>query len=403
MKKTALRNPIKLLALTVSFTLSAAGSRVYKAVDSHDLDLLFILPQIFGDVKKLDSLIKQFNARVEAVSKFVPAPRIGVVQIGDLGSSKNVGSNDAIQRFQSLMQKKYQLYGVYGDYEMEILHGFSRSGAIDSQLLDFVRKTYSIFVTVEAVWPKPSIIGPEGGNMLLVNPVIASASKSLLVKQYTGSLKISADNMISVQSTSDYEACQLGLSALFPKVGMGRLITAAADFSNRCGSRLVTLGSSSWSFLEVTFEPLLRISLLGNDQRTIWPILSKPKPIKAEEAWKNYDNVVVIPDIHGDYDAFVDSLWLAYNTTITPINHKKFIEQVKQKKKFPKTSKRVLVVQLGDLIDRGMPKEISCRHFARSSYQWLPCPIPRNREYLWLESNPPLRKPRDHDLSPEIW
>ena len=81
----------------------------------------------------------------------------------------------------------------------------------------------------------------------------------------------------------------------------------------------------------------------------------------------DYDHIVVIPDVHGDLEMFVRTLWLALikidnPAHLIPESDLLALLQGAQSDKWSiplSSNKRVAVVQLGDLMDRG-PKSIEC-------------------------------------------
>ena len=339
--------------------LSTAASH---AIETQQFDVLYILPEIRGDIYKFESLIKNIDSRLEAISKTIPKPRVAIVQLGNLGKGSDSDSVLCINRFRSL-NSKYTLFGVYGDYERGLLHGNLRIDSLDSQGRNFMKTAYVAYLTVESSWPRSSVIGPEVGNMLIVNPVLGPES-SLSPRRHSFDA-LSAGEIKSILSRSQSESCQFGLVKVLQRFNSGRLITSGNDFSERCGSRLLTLGSSSAALMEISFEPL-KISLLGHGSRPLWPKTFEKEATKAESKWNDYEAVVVIPDIHGDFDAFVDSVWLAYQSTVAAppgIDRKSFHAQVMRNETFPGNGKRVLLVQLGDLVDRG-PFTNRCLAFA---------------------------------------
>ena len=70
-----------------------------------------------------------------------------------------------------------------------------------------------------------------------------------------------------------------------------------------------------------------------------------------------YDNVVVIPDVHGDYLAALTSLWKAFidveNVDIDIEEFNQLMSRAGNDVVLSKQPMRTIVVQLGDLIDRG--------------------------------------------------
>ena len=81
-----------------------------------------------------------------------------------------------------------------------------------------------------------------------------------------------------------------------------------------------------------------------------------------------YDYIVSVPDVHGDLEILIRSLWMAkvtieksQETASFDSFHKQVMEAMKAKKDqtVAPSSSRVLLVQTGDIVDRG-PASLSC-------------------------------------------
>ena len=100
------------------------------------------------------------------------------------------------------------------------------------------------------------------------------------------------------------------------------------------------------------------LALIGFGVRSVQSFLSSSESRDLDAA--RYDQVVVIPDIHGDFNAFVKSLYLAFvKVTEVQMSFADFMFQFGLRLSgstsfVPMCAKfRVLLVQLGDVADRG--------------------------------------------------
>jgi hypothetical protein len=81
----------------------------------------------------------------------------------------------------------------------------------------------------------------------------------------------------------------------------------------------------------------------------------------------HYDYIVSVPDVHGDLEILIRSLWMAkvtieksQETASFDSFHKQVMEAMKAKDQtVAPPSSRVLLVQTGDIVDRG-PASLSC-------------------------------------------
>jgi len=322
------------LAFICPLPLIVGTSKLAWRIYADQLDAVFVIPQIQGNDLKLDRIILDMIYRVEYLSTEISNPRIAIVQVGELGHEVNEHSIRCLKRFMSLETVKYKLYGVLGGFERGLLNRTVRFSQMDLQVSNFVKNTYRELIMIEGRWPRSPVADPEGRNILIVN---AASARSIPGASW-------------IESRSDAEACQTGLTVLLSRLQVDRVITVGETFSSRCGSRLLTLGSTYPSFLEIRFDPF-HVSLNGFEERKIWPLSHEYVLPKAEHDWSDFDHVLVIPDIHGDYEAFVDALFLGYMATSGTLSRKDFKNTVERNEIIE--SGRVLLVQLGDLIDRG--------------------------------------------------
>ena len=127
-----------------------------------------------------------------------------------------------------------------------------------------------------------------------------------------------------------------------------------------------------------------------------WPITSSTTPSPSHGSGEldpsTFDNVVIIPDIHGDDASFLRSLWLAFNDIegddIEFTRFRFHILAVSSGKiKGPalsRSSSSTLLVQLGDVVDRG-PHGLSCLAILESieaSIGWRTVRLYGNHEFL---------------------
>lgn len=74
----------------------------------------------------------------------------------------------------------------------------------------------------------------------------------------------------------------------------------------------------------------------------------------------DFDDIIVIPDIHGDFDTLYKSLFLAFSEIVDyEVSWEQFSEMFTRRYLVPSqfkpmcTKERVILVQLGDIADRG--------------------------------------------------
>ena len=105
------------------------------------------------------------------------------------------------------------------------------------------------------------------------------------------------------------------------------------------------------------------VAVAGPHLPTSGPVSEVDGEIRADD----YDKIFVIPDVHGDLDMFVRTLWLALvnvegtNDVISEADLSALLQgELVDPPSLPiSTFSRVAVIQLGDLMNRG-PKSIEC-------------------------------------------
>jgi hypothetical protein len=109
------------------------------------------------------------------------------------------------------------------------------------------------------------------------------------------------------------------------------------------------------SSLLIDLSDEVSVTLLDDTEaEMLWPVLSDFPVSKSEYKLSSFDHIIVLPDIHGDVMAFIQSLWLAYNeVSDDTIEWQPFRNHASMLAEFPYPSKRVAIVQLGDVLDRG--------------------------------------------------
>jgi hypothetical protein len=89
--------------------------------------------------------------------------------------------------------------------------------------------------------------------------------------------------------------------------------------------------------------------------------LPMPESLSGELAPENFKNVIVIPDVHGDRESLIQSLWLAFDDVEDDTidfeafrNHIEYFERGNRERlALSDDPEDTIVIQLGDVVDRG--------------------------------------------------
>ena len=341
------------------FLLSRARSPI-ETVDLADGGIAAIVPEIYGRYDRLLSIVYSlrvhFDKFQESFDRFNrtliptrsepdmpdsrPLSRLSVIFMGNSGSA---GIEDERKVYSLIFRLPelfgWKIHGVLGPAEMRLLGTNADQG---------IASIYGLVVHIREGRTGAFLNGPDQVDTVLIHPGIDPLLEENLVSYFL--------------QPNPVIACGAPLRSVLSEYDSGRVVTSHTDFPlNRCGSRLLSLNSSSPGVLILNSNPpIVDYMPLVGDTISIWPF---PAPIGTKPAELNsedFDFTVVIPDIHGDIDSFTKSLWLAYNSVSDkPMLRAVFSERVGARRSFPRSSKRVALVQLGDLIDKG-PFTLEC-------------------------------------------
>lgn len=341
------------------FLLSHARSPI-ETVNIAEGRIVAIVPEIYGRYDRLLSYVYSLRVRFdkfqESFDKFNrtliskgsdqdmpgtrPLSRLSVVFMGNNGSAGIEDERKVYSLIFSLPELfGWKIHGVLGPAEMRILGTEADPG---------ISSVYGLVVHIREGRTGAFLNGPDQVDTVLIHPGIDPLLE---------------ENLISYFLQPDLAfACGSPLRSILSEYDSGRVVTSHTDFPlNRCGSRLLSLNPSSPGVLILNSNPptVEFMPLVGNTI-SIWP---SPAPVGTKPAELNsedFDFTVVIPDIHGDIESFTKSLWLAYNSVSDkPMVRSAFSARVGARRSFPRSSKRVALVQLGDLIDKG-PFTLEC-------------------------------------------
>jgi hypothetical protein len=105
----------------------------------------------------------------------------------------------------------------------------------------------------------------------------------------------------------------------------------------------------------------------------------------------DYENIIIVPDIHGDAGAFLRSLWIGVmNVDSIPVSYDKFRDMMLAAAEAgvfppkPISNKKSLFIQLGDVVDRG-PHSVLCLRILWSVERvigWPVMPLYGNHEIM---------------------
>jgi hypothetical protein len=125
-----------------------------------------------------------------------------------------------------------------------------------------------------------------------------------------------------------------------------------------------------------------------------------PSLPSGEISTLHYDRIVIIPDTHGDLDAAIKSVYMAHKTLTDPRHwsfkefKRRILRAIKQlnsgRMNFPNKESRILLIQMGDLVDRG-PYSRECIDLFEvlpSILGWRVLKLYGNHDMLNLNGNP---------------
>ena len=341
-------------------------------LDSNKFEKILVFPEIQGDYTLLLNLVSMAHMTVHqsalsleslklledpatASASSKPEPRAGfaVVVLGNVGSiesSNNAKCYDVLFNLQRVLG--WDFLGVYGPYELDILKA-ATSKTVTTDLIGLMKRIESRFNLAVRIGPKPvddTYYGPNLPHTLIVNPDSIWHHGVMWKSLFGHSDGSRVADIWPLLAGDESLACGWALERIMDNFQVGRVVLSHHG-RVRCGTRLLSLKPGIRAVLDLSQEPFA-IRRISATVEPIWPIAAVP--VEAELDADNFDYTLVIPDIHGDYDGFVKALWMAYNSVSSPMTLPAFTEQVNKRTPFPIPNKRILIVQLGDIMDRGM-------------------------------------------------
>lgn len=360
---------------------SASETRVsfHESLHLGNIDFLFVLGPLKGDESSLLDQLRRFiresmqydletadlaRALAESDSSLLPTalrgPQVVLVQGGDLVAPDSASAEDCYAMLFALEKVlEWRVFGLFGAIEesyLRIPRASLSSRGQEVSLNIQAKYRYSIRLITEEPRTR-GYVGPNEGSTLLLARTITTLDD--IPPEVPGEISTLRDMQKAI-SVNDPNVCQNVLSMITKTEGIARVIMISNTETNLCGSRLLPVNSVN--SLVIQIKPSLVISRLTSDSMPLWPI---PPPVSVEESdfsLEDFDHIIVIPDIHGDLHALIETLWMVYNRLALEEN-KKSLEDFQQsftnRSPLPNTDKRVALVQLGDVVDRG-PFTIEC-------------------------------------------
>ena len=321
---------------------------------SSDFDHIFVIPKVDGDYVRLLTALFEARTRIDP-STTIPsfttelqtfseagknpivanASRTAIIQLGSLGSVQSADNAKCVSALRAVEAVYgWKVFGVYGDSE-----GTSSPRSIGKALnavdtADWIQSHYATIVVIDRPSTKVSV-GPSGKATLLFSPSAWARQDGLLLATLW-------------MEKSEQKVCNEYLRDLFG-LGFARIISPAPRSASRCGSRYIQASPSD--VLELSPSSGAWTQIVGTP-KALWPV---PLPqLQGEFETSSFDVVLVIPDIHGDLVALSRALWLGYNrVSETPLEWEAFAARLRTRTPFDPPKKRVALVQLGDIVDRG--------------------------------------------------
>ena len=286
------------------------------------------------------------------LSKSLP---VALVTFGNVGKgliADNIACYDMLFSVERALG--WRVFPIYGFYEIALIDPkYSVFRGMFSGVATMILDRFSVAVHVFNRRRRAhALVPPNKSDMLLVNSLSGGFAHIFGKSRFVPSLLLAPKDTMRI--------CDSRLSKYLKEFRVARLVlsdsssSSSTVFSARCGSRLVNFSTTREAF------PIL--------PQTFWPV-----PVtRSTSVFPVFTNIIVIPDIHGDIEGFITSLWLGYSAVASePITLPVFRAAILASQPLRTDAQKVIFVQLGDLIDRG-PSTKECIELALSISKLFP-------------------------------
>lgn len=387
---------MKLLSIVISLVACQAtkpAGYFTAQINANDYLFLIVIPEIAGNLPKLKAALHDAYSRTSAnitsadFEKLLarnkttdppvpgtPRKQIAIVTFGNIGKGKLKESMPCYDMLFSVERLfGWRVLPIYGSYELALADPRFRSlrGPF-AQFSDFVLKKFTMMVQVVSKGGSRRFVASNEPDMIFVRADLEdepSAILSLMFGIRREGLRLRPSSLVSRKEMS---LCNAHLHSVLKRFNIGRVVLghhtvdtrhAEPSVSNQCGSRLIHFNRSLASVLTIQLHPF-------SIDHHAWPGSRALPHSRSTFSADEFDAVIAIPDIHGDLEGFVKSLWLGYASVKGTLPFEAFNETVMNYVvngtfvSIPWPGKTLLVL-LGDLVDRG-PKSVECIALALS-------------------------------------
>lgn len=363
----------RLLLLWIGFLCANASPKIAEVIESTELDWVFVLPELKGDVTTFMADIYQILVLVqlEIAEKMSPAEiierirangetnfdkqigrRIAVVQLGNVNDFRG----DEFEECYNILFSLEAIFGwrvfpLYGETEayLGLITKILKPSVV--QIHHKIKEKFRYAVHIKQLGGvEDEVVGPSASSMVITTRAV----RYLSLEDFQGAFMQGArkEKIDQLWSGKHSDICQSVLRGLIQPLKAARMIIPSDSQDHMCGSRLLRVAPGGP--IAIKMGSKLTVSTLKPTPSVLWPIRPRSMQDESEFDLSSFDHVIVIPDIHGDFSAFVRSLWLAYSS-LSPgeVSWADFLSVIHASDPLPAIPKRVALVQLGDVSDRG--------------------------------------------------
>lgn len=322
----------------------------------------FIQQRIRQDIDVPDIQRSLKRADRSILTQAFIGPQIVVIHAGEVDAPESVDSEECYSMLYALKAVfGWRVFGLFGEADIAYLH-ISRVSLSDSgrRIPNMIRSMfrYSIIVSGETS-QNSDYIGPNEGSTLF----LSTASSFLkAAPEDTGPDPRTIWHLKQALIQSDVHLLHNPFLTLTRNLGVARVIVSSDTDGNLLGSRLMTIYDTHPLLLSL--KPTVSITRFTALPTILWPISLPVLENECDFYTDDFDHIAVIPDIHGDLLALIQTLWMLYDRFALEPDKKSlqdFQISLSTGVPLPRSDKRIALVQLGDVVDRG-PNTYECLH-----------------------------------------
>jgi predicted MPP superfamily phosphohydrolase len=301
------------------------------------------------------------------------------------------------------------LYGwgiapIYGPFEISLISGKADVNILKSleAYIPLIRDQFSIVTHLVGNGPSRGFMTPQSPNTVIVHSQLHAYPRETLSSEFGISFPLVGPSR-ALQATRNHRLCLNTIRRYSLELQVARVITGGSlksgekNWESRCGTRLLKISNKVDGIFVYGFDALKISHVTRSATEIIWPS-RLPRVARLDDVQlAKYEYLVIIPDVHGDLENYIKSIWFAYrrvsNSKMSIGNFQTIVmeflaerDPIKKKSIAKKltTKERVVIVMLGDYVDKG-PKSRECIELALSLeklLEWKSILLYGNHEYM---------------------